>query len=238
MKISTIRRIFNPLAPMALGTAVTVTAVLASHSTWAQTASLSDVDQNYWARPFIERLAKEEIIAGFPDGTFKPNQPVTRSQFAAIVRNAFNKGAVRNSRTFSDVAAKYWAASAIDKAYITGFLSGYPDGTFKPEQQIPKVQALVSLASGLQLDAPNDLNKTLEVFRDTSEIPDYARKGVGSATQKILVVNYPNVAFLNPNDVATRADIAAFVYQALVNQGKMSALPSTSKAVAYIVNYK
>ncbi|HEY9825737.1 MAG TPA: S-layer homology domain-containing protein [Stenomitos sp.] len=200
-------------------------------------ASFSDVSSDYWARPFIERLAKQDIIAGFPDGTFKPDQAVTRAQFAAIVRKAFDKSAVRNNRDFSDIPAKYWAISAIAKAYTTGFLSGYPDGTFRPEQQIPKVQALISLSSGLQLDPPNNLEKSLSIYRDASDIPDYARKGMGAATQNTLVVNYPNRTFLNPTDTATRADIAAFVYQALVNQKKLPALPSGSKAVAYIVNY-
>jgi S-layer homology domain len=204
----------------------------------AQSVSFNDVPSDFWARPFIEKLAEEEIIAGFPDGSFKPKQAVTRAQFAAIVRKAFSRSAaVRNSRTFSDVATKYWAATSIDRAYTTGFLSGYPDGTFLPEQQIPKAQALISLASGLKLDPPSNVASALSVYRDASEIPDYAKNGIAAATQKTLVVNYPSVAFLNPTDVATRADVAAFVYQALVNQNKMTALSSQSNAVAYIVNY-
>jgi hypothetical protein len=202
------------------------------------TGSFSDVNGSYWARPFIEKLAREDVIAGFPDGTFKPDQAVTRAQFAAIVRKAFSEKVVRNSRSFGDISANYWAIPAIEKAYTTGFMSGYPDNTFRPEQQIPKAQALISLSSGLQLDPPENLDKSLSAYRDSSEIPDYARKGIAAATQKTLVVNYPNLSFLNPNEVATRADIAAFVYQALVSQGKMTALPTDSKAVTYIVGYK
>ncbi len=203
----------------------------------AQNASFSDVSQDYWARPFIERLSQEDIIAGFPDGTFKPQQPVTRAQFAAIVRKAFSRNsAVRNSRTFGDVPSKYWAASAIDRAYTTGFLSGYPDGTFAPEQRIPKAQAVISLASGLKLDSASSPDSTLSVFRDASAIPDYAKNGVAAATQRGLVVNYPNVAYLNPTDVATRADVAAFVYQALVNQNRLAAVSQNSVAASYIVN--
>jgi S-layer homology domain len=204
----------------------------------AQSVSFNDVPSDFWARPFIEKLAEDEIIAGFPDGSFKPKQAVTRAQFAAIVRKAFSRSAaVRNSRTFSDVTPKYWAAASIERAYTTGFVSGYPDGTFLPEQQIPKAQAIIALASGLKLDPPSNVASTLSVYRDASEIPDYAKNGVAAATQKTLVVNYPNVAFLNPTDIATRADVAAFVYQAMVNQNKISALPSQSSAVAYIVNY-
>lgn len=205
---------------------------------WAQSATFKDVEADYWAKPFIERLAQEDIIAGFPDGSFKPNQPVTRAQFAAIVRKAFKETVVRNSRDFSDIPSKYWATSSIDKAYTTGFMSGYPDGTFQPEQKIPKVQALVSISSGLNLAPSGSIENTLDVFRDGGEVPDYARKGVAAATQRNLVVNYPNKSFLNPNEVATRADIAAFVYQALVNKQEFKALPLRSDAAAYIVTYK
>lgn len=204
----------------------------------AQRASFTDVDANYWAKPFIERLAQEDIIAGFPDGSFKPNQPVTRAQFAAIVRKAFKGEVVRNATTFKDIPAKYWATPSIDKAYTTGFMSGYPDQTFRPEQQIPKVQALVSLSNGLRFDPVGAIDKPLELYRDAEDIPDYARKSIAAATQKNLVVNYPNVAFLNPNEPATRADIAAYVYQALVQKKEFTALPSRSDAAAYIVTYK
>lgn len=204
----------------------------------AQNATFTDVASNYWARPFIERLARQDIIAGFPDGSFKPNQPVTRAQFAAIVRKAFSEGVVRNNRSFDDIPARYWATSAIEKAYTTGFMSGYPDNTFKPEQQIPKVQALVSLSSGLRLDPSGPVNKTLSIFRDGSDIPDYARNGAAAATQRNIVVNYPNRTYLNPNEVATRADIAAFIYQALVNKNEFKMLPSRSEAADYIVTYQ
>jgi hypothetical protein len=227
-------------ALLMVGTSIAAAAVpnVFSNRAIAQSASFNDVPSDFWARPFIEKLAEDEIIAGFPDGSFKPKQAVTRAQFAAIVRKAFSRSAaVRNGRTFSDVAPKYWAAASIDKAYTTGFLSGYPDGTFLPEQQIPKAQALISLASGLKLDPPSNVGSALSVYRDANEIPDYAKNGIAAATQKTLVVNYPNVAFLNPTDVATRADVAAFVYQAMVNQNKMTALSSKSDAVAYIVNY-
>lgn len=223
----------------AIGTSIAVVPVMSFVNTaLAQNATFTDVESNYWARPFIERLARQDIIAGFPDGSFKPDQAVTRAQFAAIVRKAFNEGVVRNSRNFSDIPARYWATSAIEKAYTTGFMSGYPDNTFKPEQQIPKVQALVSLSSGLKLDPSGSVNRTLNIFRDGNEIPDYARNGTAAATERNIVVNYPNRAYLNPNEVATRADIAAFIYQALVNKNEFKVLPPRSEAADYIVTYQ
>ncbi|PZD75101.1 Endoglucanase [Acaryochloris thomasi RCC1774] len=201
----------------------------------AQDASFSDVNFSYWARPFIEELASKDIIKGFPDGSFKPNEPVTRAQFAAIVRQAFDQKAVRRYTAFNDVPSDFWAAPAVRKAYTTGFMSGYPGGKFEPTQRIPRVQALVSLSSGLELESPANTDKMLGMYQDAADIPDYANQGISAATAKGLVVNHPNVKYLNPNQSATRADVAAFVYQALVKQGQLQPIAAGSKTANYIV---
>jgi parallel beta-helix repeat protein len=184
-----------------------------------------DVTAGYWAKTYIEALASKNIIAGFPDGTFKPNDPVTRAQFAAIVTKAFAQTQPKREATnFSDVNSKFWAYDAIRTAYRLGFVSGYPDRTFKPQQKIPRVQALVSLSSGLNLTASNQ--NVLSFYSDAAQIPSYATGPVAAATTKLLVVNYPNAKQLNPNREATRAEVAAFVYQALVSSGQFQAVPS------------
>jgi parallel beta-helix repeat protein len=183
-----------------------------------------DVPEGYWAKAYIEALAAKNIIAGFPDGTFKPNEPVTRAQFATIVTKALNPPMKRAGINFRDVASNFWAYGAIQSAYRSQFLAGYPDGTFKPQQQIPRVQALVSLANGLGLTA-NDQN-VLSFYSDAAQIPNYALSPVAAATARQLVINYPTARQLNPNRPATRAEIAAFIYQALVNAGRVEPIPS------------
>ncbi|BAY27132.1 hypothetical protein NIES2100_69540 [Calothrix sp. NIES-2100] len=187
-----------------------------------------DVPTGYWAKVYIEALASQQIIAGFPDGSFKPNDPVTRAQFAAIITKAFAPPVKRPGIEFKDVKSNFWAYAAIKSAYQSQFVSGYPDGTFKPQQQIPRVQALVALASGLNLTADNQ--NVLTFYTDAAQIPNYALNQVAAATAKQLVINYPTVKQLNPNRDATRAEVAAFVYQALVNAGRAPAIPS-----AYVV---
>ena len=209
-------------------------AMTGANAAFAQ-ANFSDVQTSYWAKPYIEALASENIIKGFPDGSFRPNDPVTRAQFAALIKNAFQNPAQRTSRSFSDVKSNYWATTAIDAAYTTGFLSGYPNGTFAPEQKIPKVQALVSLASGLKLSPVGSVDDTLKQFNDQAQIPGWARPNVAAATQRSIPVNYPNVANLSPSQSASRADIAAYLYQALVSQGKLSPIASNTPAAQYIV---
>ncbi|MEB3162080.1 MAG: S-layer homology domain-containing protein [Prochlorothrix sp.] len=184
----------------------------------------TDVPGGYWAERFIVDLASRDVIAGFPDGSFRPNAPVTRAQYAAMVRKAFNKAQLRSPIAFVDVPGSYWATPAINQAYSMGFMSGYPGNVFRPEQNIPRTQVLVSLANGLNYAAQN--TASVNVYSDASLIPSYAISSVAAATERRLVVNYPNVQVLNPNQNATRADVAAFIYQALASQGQVAQVNS------------
>jgi uncharacterized surface protein with fasciclin (FAS1) repeats len=201
-------------------------------------ANLTDVSANYWASPFITALAQRNVIAGFPDGSFRPDQPVTRAQFAAMIQRAFNQNPVRQLSPggFADVPAGYWAADAIRVAYETGFMSGYPGNQFLPEQQIPKVQAIVAITSGLGLTSTEAASTVLNNFyNDAASVPDYAVNSVAAATQSNIVVNYPEVRQLNPQRTLTRAEAAALLYQALVRQGQLQPVASNLPAASYIV---
>ncbi|HEY9894188.1 MAG TPA: S-layer homology domain-containing protein [Candidatus Sericytochromatia bacterium] len=191
----------------------------------AQTA-FPDVPSSYWASGFIQALVNRGVIAGFPDGSFRPEEPVTRAQFAAIVSKAFNRQPVRQPVQFTDIPAGFWATNAIQAAYTTGFLAGYPGNAFRPDENIPRAQVLVSLANGLNYAATGTADSVLVAYNDAASIPDYARPSIAAATQKQIVVNYPDVRTLNPNQAATRAEVAAFVYQALVSAGQVSAINS------------
>ncbi|MBD2130590.1 family 10 glycosylhydrolase [Microcoleus sp. ZQ-A2] len=189
-------------------------AVLKPTAALSQT-KLNDI-QGHWAQPCIEQLTQRQILRGYPDGTFKPNAPVTRAEFAAMLGSAFpDAPVVRTGGKFADVPTNSWASEAIRKAYQAGFIAGYPGGVFQPNQKIPRVQALVSLASGLKYVAAQPTLETLNgAFADATGIPDYAKGAIAAATEKQLVVNYPNVRTLNPNQFASRGDVAAFLCQA------------------------
>jgi hypothetical protein len=221
----------NPLqygtaALMALSVTVgTVAPFITASPSLAQT-TFSDVSSNYWAAQFIQQLSQRGVIAGFPDGSFRPEEPVTRAQFAAMVNKAFQKAQQRQPINFADVPSNYWASSAIGQAYTIGFLSGYPGNRFEPNQAIPRQQVLVSLANGLGYTPGGNTESTLQYFNDASNIASYARSPIAAATEKQIVVNYPNVKFLNPTATATRAQVAAFIYQALVSSNQASAMNS------------
>lgn len=179
---------------------------------------------NHWARPFIEALARHGILNGYPDGTFRPNNSVTRAEFAAIITTTFSRiPKKREYVSFVDVPDNHWAASAIKKAYETVFITGFPNNYFRPSNRIQRINALLSIISGLSMTSKvsSDLLPVLgQIYRDAYKIPDYAKPTAAITTRAGMVASYPNPKLLNPTLAATRADISVFVYQALVWLGE------------------
>ncbi|MEQ8971965.1 MAG: S-layer homology domain-containing protein [Coleofasciculus sp. C1-SOL-03] len=180
--------------------------------------------QNHWAKPFIEGLLDKGLISGFGDGTFKPNEKMTRAQYAALLVKAFDPEPKREAKNFLDVSDKSWAKDVIQKAYRGGFLSGYPGDMFRQGDNVERVQVLVSLVNGLELSESDD--NALDFYEDSDEIPEYGKEEVATATKKQIVVNHPDVKKLDPTQAATRGEVAAMVYQALVDGNKVSAIDS------------
>jgi S-layer homology domain len=200
-------------------------------------ARLNDLSSS-WAEPFIRALADRNIIVGYPDGTYRPDQPITRAEFAALLNKAFDLPPVRESRAFRDVPPSYWAATVIDKAYRAGFIAGYPNNTFGPSRNILRIESLVAFVNGSRLQPDGTASRVDEVLTDAGQIPSYGRDAIVAATQKCTAVSvsYPTNRTYDPNRIATRADVAATLHQILVAAGRIPALASDSPAQQYIVN--
>lgn len=188
--------------------------------------SFTDVAQGYWARDFIAELAARQIIEGFPDGKFRPNEPVTRAQFAAMLRKAFKTSKVRNAINFRDISSRHWAYYAIREAYEMGFLATDAGNQFNPNRSLTRLDILVALTNGLNYSFTGSTDSILRFYSDVTSIPANYRTLIAAATQRGIVVNYPNVRSLSVNTVATRAEVAAFIYQALVSTGEVTAISS------------
>lgn len=174
---------------------------------------------DHWATAYIEALADRNLVKGYPDGTYRPQDVINRAQFAALVAASYRSlPPVRGAVAFVDVPPTQWAASAIDQAQRQGFLGGYPDATFRPDQGMVRVQAMVAVATGLKL--PPAPASGLVVYRDRAQIPSYAIDALASATQAGLVVNHPDPELLRPLETMTRAEVAVLIYQGLVAQAK------------------
>jgi hypothetical protein len=173
--------------------------------------------QNHWAKDSINQMAARKLVTGYPDGTFRPNATITRAELAVLMLNAFPDAPQKRPGTpFKDVPANHWAHKAIQDAYKRGFFSGYPGGTFQPNQPIPRVQAIGVLAGARNLSFSGNAEGTLrQYFEDAGQIPDYAKNAIASATINSLVVNYPNIKQLKPNQSSTRGEVAALICRAL-----------------------
>jgi hypothetical protein len=182
--------------------------------------AFSDVPDSALAKPAILALSSMGVINGFEDGTYKPDQPINRGQFAAMVQKAFNKPQIKEAMTFKDIKSGSPMMAAVDEATRSGFMNGYPNGEFKPEQSIPRLEMLSAIATGLNLKPKGDPVQALTKYSDRQDIPKWAISKISSAVDAGIVS--PTVTQLEPKKVATRADAASYIYQALVKEGKIN----------------
>ena len=188
--------------------------------------AFEDVPDNYWAKPYIDALSSRGLISGYQDGTFKPDQPVTRSQIANIVSRTFNLTADKKTLEFSDVSSDYWARESIGEVVKGGFMTGFPNNTFAPNEPVTRVQSLTTLVTGLGIQPPTNIQTSIDRYADAKAIPKWANDKVAAATTGGLVVNYPTLQQLNPNQPTTRAELSAFIYQALAKEGVVEPIES------------
>ena len=189
-----------------------------------------DVVPDYWAYPFVKQMRDKALVPEIArNQEFEPDTLITRATMATLVSQAFADLPENESiKKFTDVTNDNALAKDIDKAVRTGFMQGYSDDEFKPLQNIPRYQVLVTLATGLGLEPSQDADQILQQFSDSSNMPDWARQQVAAATEAGLIVNPPglNSSSLAPEREATRAEVAAMIHQALVNDGKLEPLES------------
>lgn len=177
----------------------------------------------HWAAPFIEVLRSRGTLRGYPDGSFRPDAGLTRAEFAAALVEAFELPLQRSPKNFNDIAPNFWAKTVITKAVQMGFLSGFPNNMFRPQAGLTRAQTWVALVSGLELEPSTNLDITA-LYGDVQEIPSYAQIGVNTASDRLLVVNHPELDRLNPRRPITRGELAATLYQALVTLAQVPPL--------------
>ena len=187
---------------------------------------LSDVPDKYWARPFIVALVDRKIFSDLTDSKFRPDEPMTRAEVARLIQRMSDQEPIRKPIDFKDVSDNSPVAPAIDETVKTGYLKGYPNNEFRPDKNIPRVEVITALASGLSLKRSAKASKTLQLYTDRTKVPKWAVDKVAAATEAGIVVNHPKRALLQPNRTATRAEVAAMIYQAMAKKGQVPAKSS------------
>lgn len=174
-------------------------------------ANFSDLEETHKNYAAIIYLQEHGIISGYPDGTFKPNNSVNRAEFLKIILNGSQISLDTNQATpFPDVNHSAWYAPYLKKAYSEGWINGYPDGTFKPDQTINKVEALKVLAKVQNWQLENYSNT--QPFNDT-QTGQWYTPYVAYAKDHQYLEETGSLFF--PAILMTRAKISEIIYRSL-----------------------
>ena len=135
-------------------------------------ASFSDVTSAHWAANYIGYMEQFGIVRGYSNGTFRPNAPITRAEFAAICCRF--EQLTDGTAAFTDVPASHWAAKSIAYAATRGWVTGYADGTFKPGNNITRAEVAAVTCRLLERNADKEyirahLKELPRVFADMNE---------------------------------------------------------------------
>ena len=194
----------------------------------------NDLNSEHWAWPVLNDLTQRNLVAGFPDGTFRPADPMTRAEFATQIAQLFNlpleRSPLGQAPPYTDMAPGHWAYGNIQQAVQMGFVSGYPDGTFLPDQPISRIHVIVALANGLLLKSSRSATTALKPYQDNSQVPPWALESLVAATEAGLVVNHPDRRQLAPARLASRAEVAVMLHRALVYVGTLQEVPLPDRA--------
>jgi hypothetical protein len=174
--------------------------------------SYTDIDDAHDVmKDAILRLGSRGIMPGSNDGRFKPEDEITRAEFVAAVLNAFNLLDETATSSFTDVKKSDWFYSAVATAQQLNFISGFEDGTFRGNNDIPKDQMVVvcanSMITYMGYIRPGDITDQLRNFQDKDDIAGWASEGIALAAKSSMLLYRSDGKFL-PAEPITRGDAA------------------------------
>jgi len=183
-----------------------ITAMLCIFFTSASDA-FSDLPSNHWAYDVVNEMVDNGAMVGYPDGTFKPENLVTRAEFAAMLVKTLKIKESGNAIVFKDVEGVHWGEEYIELAspFLTGYITN-GEYYFKPNEAALREDAAVALVKAKGF-VKGDV-KILNRFNDKEDISENLAEYVASAVEQGLMSGYPEGDF-RPKQSLTRAEIAA-----------------------------
>ncbi|MBQ7793089.1 MAG: S-layer homology domain-containing protein, partial [Clostridia bacterium] len=171
--------------------------------------TFNDLEGAVWAAEAIEYLAEKGIVSGYEDGTFRPNDTLTREAFTKMLVDA--KGLLDSTAEcdYTDVTADFWAYRYIASAKNNAIVSGMGDGTFGTGLSVTRQDMAVMLARAAGLSAASECD-----FTDFAYVSDYAKNSVSAMKQNGIINGYEDGTF-RPQSNATRAEAAKIIYDML-----------------------
>ena len=182
-------------------------------------AGFPDVPANYWAKKHIDYLVAQKVIVGFPDGTFKPENPVTREQFAKMIVVAKGLSLSKPATpTYTDVSKSRWSYGYVEAASKAGYIKGYGGGEFGPADPITREQLAVLEIRVLGKEAAS-LSSSLIIAtfsNDEAKVSSWARGAMTLAVRPdAQLLKWDSVRNIRPKDAGTRAECAYSIYMVL-----------------------
>lgn len=177
------------------------------------TVSLAYTDtEGHWASDVIDELSNKKIINGYSDGTFKPDNSVTRAEFIAIVNRMLGL-TTESSKYIPDISRQDWFYSDIRKAVKAGILKGNEEGYVRPNDTITREEAVVILARAFKVtQAPSTGIK----FEDRSEVSDWARESVYTFVKYGYINGYYG-NLIKPKENVKRAEVLTIIKRIIPN---------------------
>jgi len=174
--------------------------------------AFSDVNSAHPNYTAIMDLKGRGMISGYPDGSFKPDQPVNRVEALKIILNAANIDAASATRKapFSDIAQDQWYAPFLNKAYDLGIVEGYADGAFKPTQTVNLVENLKMLLATYKIDL-SAVTVSSNIYADAFADQWYAKYVQYAKDKKLIVADAENMIY--PGQGMTRGKLAELAYR-------------------------
>ena len=187
-----------------------------------------DVSDSHWAAPQIKILSEQGVIVGYPDGTFKPDDNVTRAEFASMAIKALGQEHTKVAQpvNFSDITPDYWAYDAIQKALYFDLVSS-PDGSekFRPDDGVTRAEALSVAVNALtteQISVQKAREVLNSVYSDIALVPEWFIIPAGKAEiLGMLVVMPSNDKKIEADRPATRAEVASILFN-MMEQAKLN----------------
>ena len=180
--------------------------------------TFSDVPGGAYYEEAVRWAVEKGVTTGTTATTFSPSAPCTRAQLAAFLWRLAGEPESTRDLTFTDVRADAWCAKALRWAAEQGVVTGYADGSFRPDQTVTRIQAVAMLYRYARAQGMDTTQGGMAVreFNDFAAVPAYALEAAGWAVNAGILRGAGNR--LMPNDPCTRAQIVTFLYRAM--QGK------------------
>lgn len=188
---------------------------------WA--TSFMDVPGDHWAASTIQAMTNEKIISGYGDGNFRPNQSVTREEFAVMLIHAAKKSTPKLTKSsFLDVKKDAWSANYIEAAKEYFYYTNDTQETyFYPERLLSREEAAAALARAKGLKGSNKTQLLTDTFTDYQKIKEQYRSDITAALENKLIAGYQDGSF-KPQNTLTRAEAASLLYQAFLYTDSLS----------------